>query len=30
LDLKINSGIEEELPHYQFLFLIFIRWTRIE
>jgi len=20
LDLKINSGIEEELPHYPFLF----------
>jgi len=34
LSLKINSGIEEELPHYQFLFsdfiLVFIRWTRIK
>jgi len=29
LGLEINSGIEEEL-HYQFLFLIFIYWTRIE
>jgi len=24
LGLKINSRIEEELSHYQFLFLIFI------
>jgi len=24
LGLEINSGIEEELPHYQFLFLVFI------
>jgi len=23
LGLDINSGIEEELPHYQFLFLVF-------
>jgi len=30
LGLEINSGIEEELPCYQFLFLVFIRWTRIE
>jgi len=30
LGLEINSGIEEELSHYQFLFLVFIHWTRIE
>jgi len=30
LGLEINSGIEEELPHDQFLFSIFISWTRIE
>jgi len=30
LDLEINSGIEKELSHYQFLFLVFIHWTRIE
>jgi len=24
LGLEINSGIEEELSHYQFLFLVFI------
>jgi len=28
--LEINYGIEEELPHYQFLVSIFIRWARIE
>jgi len=28
--LKIKSGIEEELPHYQFLFSVFIGWTKIE
>jgi len=22
--MEINSGIEEELPHYQLLFLVFI------
>jgi len=30
LGLEINYRIEEELSHYQFLFSIFIRWTRIE
>jgi len=30
LVLEINSKTEEELSHYQFLFLIFIRWRRIE
>jgi len=30
LGLEINSGIEEELPHYQILFSVFIYWTRIE
>jgi len=28
--MEINFGIEEELSHYQFLFLVFIRWTKIE
>jgi len=28
--MEINSGIGEELPHYQFLFLVFIRWTITE
>jgi len=30
LGLEINFGIGEELPYYQFLFLVFIYWTRIE
>jgi len=30
LGLDINFGIEEEMPYYQFLFLVFIYWTRIE
>jgi len=30
LSLEINSGIEEELSHYQFLFSVFIHWTKIE
>jgi len=28
--LEINFGIEDELSYYQFLFLVFIHWTRIE
>jgi len=30
MGLDINFGIEEELPHYQFLFLVFIYWIIIE
>jgi len=30
LGLEINSGTEEGLPHYQFLFSVFIYWTKSE